>query len=585
MNHDSTIWVVGDDIDLVAAVTVAASASGMTVLHADGPLAFADHLDGSAWTSAVLMWPLSWTSAAQTLQMLRKRYPQRPLHVVASNADDAGQAAALGAATVVGNTMTGAMRLQQLWARQTDIDIGGIGHTTQLAPTTDAAHDAVRAARGKGDFQQERAALCELIEQDPDNDLAWDRLLALDYDAGDPQTLAETLTARLPHVQGRAEMHKLSKRLLAVCIDDLRDGEWALQVCLDWRERDLDNEDLQRILLDMLQRLGRWSELAELLADIAAAASFDQRAPWLVRLADVQEHHLADYNAAALTVAEAIALQADPALIDRQEKLQKRHQSGSRPSLSLVRPAEPTSAQTMRRTMAAAADALRATGTVDIPPPIPVAGRAAAVAHDLSAPSRAIARYLEALMEDHGEQIDANAADLLERARDAADRMQSRIAETLGSQQRSTVPVDVGEVMRDVLADLSAELDAHNATVRFEALPKVSADRDTLARILQNLVSNAVKHGSEEPVITVSAVANDTGWEFLVHDDGPGLPVNAHLFEVATRGPTDADGHGLGLAICRDLVDRLGGRIGARSGNGDGTTVHFTLPTTKIAAG
>ncbi|GEM_PF-3542063 len=601
MMSEGTVLLVIDDADtrLVARASALAGGAG-AVVEAIGAMGFADHLAAGPCDAVVLQWPLGWGDSAQAVTLVRKHRPGRLIAVVAESADDAGRAMASGVDRVVGNSVAGFADLQRVldgWLRAAD------GTKHQRAPSTrsdaipasNAEDDVmaaaqrrrseVRQAREKGDETGERAALVALLSVDPADDAAWDRLIALDRSIGDEQRLADTLTARIPHIGDTEEMRRLSKQLLAVCIDSLRDGERALQVCLAWLDRDPDNDDLRRILIDMLTRLDRWPALRDVLGDIARRADRKDRAQWLLQLADVFEHRLNDVAGAAATIADVIALAAhDPKLADSLAALRARHDGliarggADRGVLQLVPEPGRVTDKTVRNTMAMAADALRATGPVPIAAPGPIATRAAAIAHDLSAPARAVARYIEAVVQDHGGALDPDASELLERAHAAASRMQKRVATVLGPPETGGEEIHVGDLLLDVIADLSALLDAHDASVEFDALPTVVCDRDSLCRVLQNLISNAVVHGGDAPRVQVSAISREDGWEFLVDDDGPGLPEGVQLFQPGVRGPSEHEGHGLGLAICRDLVDQLGGRIGARANAGGGTTVHFTLP-------
>jgi signal transduction histidine kinase len=212
---------------------------------------------------------------------------------------------------------------------------------------------------------------------------------------------------------------------------------------------------------------------------------------------------------------------------------------------------------------------------------------AAIASHDLSAPLVTVSGFLELLEERAGDDLDADAADFLDHARGGTRRMQRLIADLLDYSRVGRigivpVEVDLNMLARETVAGLQASIDDAGAEIVIDPLPVVQADPRALARVLQNLVSNAVKFaGGARPVVHVTARGLDHGWEIAVIDNGVGVdPADRELiFKMFHRGDGDGvAGTGLGLAICERIVERHGGRIWVEPAAGGGSAFRFTLP-------
>ena len=140
----------------------------------------------------------------------------------------------------------------------------------------------------------------------------------------------------------------------------------------------------------------------------------------------------------------------------------------------------------------------------------------------------------------------------------------------------------MGVLLRSVLAKLTQDLRDCGAEVTYDDLPTVMGNPDRLMQLLENLLRNALVHrGQAAPHIHVSAVRQAEEWLFAVHDNGPGVDAASlqKIFLPFERlQGREHPGPGLGLAICREIVERHGGRIWAESQPGCGTTFRFTLP-------
>ena len=148
---------------------------------------------------------------------------------------------------------------------------------------------------------------------------------------------------------------------------------------------------------------------------------------------------------------------------------------------------------------------------------------------------------------------------------------------------RPPEPVDCDKVCDAVLRDLGALIEEHGARIERGALPPVLADEAQLQHLLQNLIGNAVKfHGDAPPEVRIDAEVSGGEVRFCVHDQGIGIePQYAEkIFLIFQRlhGRQEYPGTGIGLAVCRRIVERLGGRIWVESQPGEGSSFYFTLP-------
>lgn len=221
--------------------------------------------------------------------------------------------------------------------------------------------------------------------------------------------------------------------------------------------------------------------------------------------------------------------------------------------------------------------------------------------HDLQEPLRMVASYVQLLAKDYAGQLDADADEYIDFAVDGARRMQRLIDDLLafsrvGTRGQQFQPVDCSQVLQDVLYGLKLAIEESGAAVTYGRLPTVLADRGQLHQLLQNLLANALKFRTAAPPhIHVSATWHaggdsaggpaadeDPSWVFAVADNGIGLdPQYAdRIFVIFQRLHSRAQysGTGIGLAICKKIVERHGGRIWVESALGRGATFYFRLP-------
>jgi PAS domain S-box-containing protein len=208
--------------------------------------------------------------------------------------------------------------------------------------------------------------------------------------------------------------------------------------------------------------------------------------------------------------------------------------------------------------------------------------------HDLQEPLRMVASYTQLLARRYGDKLDDDAREFIDFAVDGARRMQALINDLLaysrvGTRAVEFAPTDCNAVVDQVIADLGAAIEDQRAVVTRGDLPTVQADTMQLSQLFQNLIGNAIKfHGERPPRVDVAAERQGQDWLFAVRDNGIGIdPEYAdRIFIIFQRLHSRAEypGTGIGLAICKKIVERHGGRIWLESKVGEGTTFYFTLP-------
>ncbi|MBZ5657392.1 MAG: response regulator [Acidobacteriia bacterium] len=211
--------------------------------------------------------------------------------------------------------------------------------------------------------------------------------------------------------------------------------------------------------------------------------------------------------------------------------------------------------------------------------------------HDLQEPLRMVATYTQLLAERYRGQLDDNADKYIHYAVDGALRMQVLVQDLLtfsriGRQAADLQNTDCNAVLETAVKNLRAAVDESGVRVRHDVLPTVMADGSQLLQVFQNLIGNAIKfRGPEPPAIHVSASKQGREWVFSVADNGIGIaPEDAEIvFVIFKRLHTRAEypGSGIGLAICKKIIERQGGRIWVESQPGRGSTFKFTLPATR----
>ena len=208
--------------------------------------------------------------------------------------------------------------------------------------------------------------------------------------------------------------------------------------------------------------------------------------------------------------------------------------------------------------------------------------------HDLQEPLRMASSYVQLLARRYKEKLDSDADDFINFAVDGANRMQALIRDLLaysrvGTRGERLEPTSCETVLDQTLANLQFAIEENGARVTHDPLPTVLADPSQLSQLFQNLIGNAIKFRRDEaPHVHLGAERRENEWLFSVRDNGIGIDeeYGERIFEIFQRlhGRNDYSGTGIGLAICKKIVERHGGRIWVVSDPGGGSTFYFTLP-------
>ncbi len=208
--------------------------------------------------------------------------------------------------------------------------------------------------------------------------------------------------------------------------------------------------------------------------------------------------------------------------------------------------------------------------------------------HDLKEPLRMVTTYVQLLQRRYGSVLDDQAKEYIGFAVEGSKRMYSLVDDllTYSRVETSVQPfstVDMDQVMGTALKDLKEAIDASGGEVRFGGLPEVHADHQQMVQLMENLIGNAIKFRRDEtPSVLVSVKLSGNEWVFSVKDNGIGIAkeYSGKVFQMFQRlhARETFPGTGIGLAICKKVVERHGGKIWFDSEVGVGTTFYFTLP-------
>ncbi|HEY9641787.1 MAG TPA: ATP-binding protein, partial [Coleofasciculaceae cyanobacterium] len=208
--------------------------------------------------------------------------------------------------------------------------------------------------------------------------------------------------------------------------------------------------------------------------------------------------------------------------------------------------------------------------------------------HDLQEPLRMVTSYLQLLERRYKGQLDADADDFIGFAVDGASRMKTLINDLLcysrvGTHGKPFQAIDCSRIVKQAIANLKIALEESNATITYDDLPEVLGDPGQLTQLFQNLLGNAVKfRGKALPTVHIGVERQGEAWLFAVRDNGIGIESQyaERIFVIFQRLHQRAQypGTGIGLAICKKIVERHGGKIWLQSELGKGSTFYFTLP-------
>jgi signal transduction histidine kinase len=211
--------------------------------------------------------------------------------------------------------------------------------------------------------------------------------------------------------------------------------------------------------------------------------------------------------------------------------------------------------------------------------------------HDLQEPLRMVSSYLGLLARRYRGKLDAEADEFIGYAVDGAGRMKRLINDLLGYSRVSNRPLNLetlaaGDIVTTAIKALDEQVTATGANIAVEPLPEIEADPPQMDRLFINLIENALKyHGDAPPQIRIAAARRDDFWEFSIADNGIGIEpeFREKVFEIFTRlhSRESYQGTGIGLASCRRIVERHGGRIWLDQAPGGGSIFRFTLPAAR----
>jgi len=211
--------------------------------------------------------------------------------------------------------------------------------------------------------------------------------------------------------------------------------------------------------------------------------------------------------------------------------------------------------------------------------------------HDLQEPLRMVASFTQLLQTRYQDKLDDDANDFINYAVDGANRMQSLIKDLLifsrvGTRGKPFKATDMNVILQDVLENIMQSTKETDATITNDPLPVVIADNSQMIQLLQNLISNTIKfHGDEPPRIHVSGEVKVNEWIFSVKDNGIGIDSKyfEKIFVIFQRlhKKEKYQGTGIGLAVCKKIVQRHGGKMWVESELGKGSTFYFTINKTE----
>jgi len=210
-------------------------------------------------------------------------------------------------------------------------------------------------------------------------------------------------------------------------------------------------------------------------------------------------------------------------------------------------------------------------------------------AHDLQEPLRMISSYTQLLERRYKDKLDEDANDFIHFVVDGASRMQKLLNDLLeysrvGNNSKTLEPVDTSQVLGKVIIGLQELITENSALISNDDLPVVKSKETHIYQLFQNLIRNAIKfqRKGELPHIHISCLKKNNLYEFSFRDNGIGIDMQYHdrIFIIFQRlhSLKDYQGTGIGLSVCKRIVEKQGGKIWFISKENEGTTFYFTIP-------
>ena len=207
--------------------------------------------------------------------------------------------------------------------------------------------------------------------------------------------------------------------------------------------------------------------------------------------------------------------------------------------------------------------------------------------HDLQQPLLVVDGFLKLLQRRYKGKLGSDADEFIGAALDGTKQMQTLIRDLLEyarvGRGKISDPVDASDCLDRALANLKMAIEESAAVITHDGLPEITANATLLTQLFQNLLSNAIKYRREEPPrIHIAVAKRETNWLFSIRDNGIGIAPEhtERIFDAFYRlhSRTERQGSGIGLAVCKKIVERHGGHIWVESEKGKGSTFHFTIP-------
>jgi len=207
--------------------------------------------------------------------------------------------------------------------------------------------------------------------------------------------------------------------------------------------------------------------------------------------------------------------------------------------------------------------------------------------HDLQEPLRMVSSFTQLLAQRYGDKLDQDAQEFIQYAVDGAARMQVLINDLLdysriGTRGRQFTVIDMHEVLGQAVNNLRIKIQERNALITNDNIPTVFADEGQMVQLFQNLIGNALNFSKASPKIHISAREEKDQYVFIVADNGIGIEPQyfERIFQIFQRLHPKNDfggGTGIGLAICKRIIERHGGKIWVESKKGKGSVFYFTI--------
>jgi len=208
--------------------------------------------------------------------------------------------------------------------------------------------------------------------------------------------------------------------------------------------------------------------------------------------------------------------------------------------------------------------------------------------HDLKEPLRMISNFAQLLEKRYKDKLDEDANDFIKFITEGVVRMQDLINSLLaysriGKNYKEFEKVDLNDVLKDTIDNLKQIINETNAEIIYDSLPSLFADKYQLIQVFQNLISNAIKfRGIDPPLVHISSRLDSKHWVFSIRDNGIGIKSKdfERIFVIFQRlhAKDEYDGTGIGLSICKKIVEQYGGKIWVDSEVGKGSTFYFSIP-------